>query len=557
MEGYPPELLDPDTVNELETLIPHLSLHDRAIIQDRMRRRKIFRRLESDDDRILVLERITKVSGRVLSFYTFTRDFIYFEACMIALKSLQPEGYRGTMSEAFLESYMRDQTGSYKVQVAEDVFERRDEDGDGMDICYRQLFLAVMRDFPSLTSLRPYQDDKKGKPKTSGVPSERLINLAQLAIKLGFKNDEIMTLHTHAAASRYQIVTEEFLNQLQPLDRYHIDTETNRSVAQNVSDRIGNASAIRMPIEEAELTTDLEKLPKKFRCSRPSYKRYLSDRQLLFLGNIYQQDVVPRSHATSFAIQRDIFHSFFGEINPHSEATEDGLFSSPDSPENSYHGDMPESYDTQSWENEGNHTNTDELQDAPQDEPQDETEHQEHGSSGTFGFRLSESLESDDPLNQPQAHQSRADSWETHSISTDSISTESNFWAVDEQLKSLDPLMTPSIFLNGLLSQTDDILLYFWQTRQYTQLSSRPQDEHLFDSKTRLLANQHQMFISISRSKPHLVPPKYLYDTAMREKLILVGPKHDRMGLSIDLMSQAQNRIFGFLDSVNLHEPIA
>ncbi|KAJ6133133.1 hypothetical protein N7471_008348 [Penicillium samsonianum] len=548
MEGYRPELLDPDTVNELETLIPHLSLHDRAIIQDRMRRRRIFRKLESDNDRILVLERITKVSGRVLSFYTFTRDFIYFEACMIALKSLQPEGYRGTMSEAFLESYMRDQTGLYNVQVAEDVFERRDEDGDGMNICYRQLFLAVMRDFPSLTGLRPYQDDKKGKAKTSGVPSERLINLAQLAIKLGFKNDEIMTLHTHAAASRYQIVTEEFLNQLQPLDRYHIDTETNMSVAQNVSDRISNTSAIRMPIEEAELTTDLEKLPKKFRCSRPSYKRYLSDRQLLFLGNIYQQDVVPRSHATSFAIQRDIFLSFFGEINPHSQETEDELFSSPDSSENSYHGDMPESYDTQSWENEGNHTNTNELQDAPQDE----TEHQEHESSGDFDSRLSESLESDDPLNQPQARQSRADSWETHSIST-----LSNFWAVDEQLKSLDPLMTPSSFLNDLLSQTDDILLYFWQTRQYTQLSSRPQDEHLFDSKTRLLANQHQMFISISRTKPHLVLPRDLYDTAMREKLILVGPKHDRMGLSRSLMSQPQNRIFGFLDIVNLRELIA
>ncbi|KAJ5593094.1 hypothetical protein N7537_009998 [Penicillium hordei] len=541
MEGYPPELLDPDTVNELETLIPDLSLHDRAIIQDRMRRHKIFRQLESDEDRIVVLDRITMVSGRILSFYTFTRDFIYFEACMITLKSLQPEGYRGTMFEAFLECYMRDQTGSYNVQVAEEIFEPRDEDEDGMDICYRQLFLAVMRDFPSLTSLGPYQDDKKGKTKKSGVPSERLINLAQLAVKLGFKNDEIMTLHTQAEANRYQIVTEEFLNQLQPLDRYHVDTETNLSVAQNVSDRISNTSAIVMHREEAELTTDLEKLPKKFRCSRPSYKRYLHDRQLLFLGNIYQQEVVPRSHATSFAIQRDIFLSFFGEINLHSQATEDELFASPDPPENSYHGDSSESYDTQSWDNR-NHSNTDGLQEH-QDGPHDEAEHQAHES------RLSESPESDDPLNQPQ---SRADSWETHSIST-----LSNFWAGDDQLISLEPLTTPSDFLNGLLSQTDDILLYFWQTRQYTRLSSRSQDENLFDSKTRLLANQHQMFVSISRTKPHLVLPKDLYNTAMREKLILVGPKHDRMGLSRDLMSQVQNRIFGFLDRVNLHEPIA
>lgn len=528
--------------------MPHLSLHDKAIIQDRMRRRKIFRQLESDEDRILVLDRITKVSGRVLSFYTFTRDFIYFEACMISLKSLQPEGYRGTMFEGFSEYYIRDQTDSYNVQVSEDIFEPREGDGYGMDICYRQLFLAVMRDFPSLTSLRPYQDDKKGKAKTSGVPLERLISLAQLAIKLGFKSDEIMALHTQAAASRYQIAAEEFLNQLQPLDRYHIDIETNMSVAQNVSDSISNTSAIRIPMEEAELSTDLEKLPKKFRCSRPSYKRYLSDRQLLFLRNIYQREVVPRSYATSFAIQRDIFLSFFGEINPHSEGTEDNLFASSDSPENSYHGDTPESYDTHSWENEANHTNMDQLR----DEPQDETENQEHELSGDLESRLGESIESDDPLNQSQAHQSRADSWETHSIST-----LSGFWAADDQLTltSLDPLTTPSNFLNSVLLQTDDIMLYFWQTRQYMRLPRRPQYKHLFDSKMQLLANQ--MFISISRTKPHLILRRHFHDTAMREKLILIGPKHDRMGLSRNFMSQAQNRIFEFLDSVNFHEQIS
>jgi len=409
MEGYSPELLDPDTVNELETLMPRLSLHDRAVIQDKMRRRKIFRQLESDEDRTQILDRITKVSGRVLSFYTFTRDFIYFEACMIALKGLQPEGYGGTMFEGFLECYMPDQTGSYNAQVAEDIFERRHEDGDSMGICYRQLFLAVMCDFPSLTSLRPYQDNKKEKAKSSGVESERLINLAHLAVKLGFKNKEIMTLYTQAGANRYRIVTEEFLSQLQPLDRYNIDTETNMSVAQNVSDRISNASAIRMSIE-AQLTTDLEKLPKKFRCSRPSYKRYLSDRQLLFLGNIYQQEAVPRSYATSFAMQRDIFLSFFGETNPHSEAPEDDFLPSPDSPENNHHGDMSENYDTQSWENEGNYTNMDGLQEH-HNEPQDGTEHNEHESPGDFEWTLSESVERDDPLSQPQAHHPRADSW--------------------------------------------------------------------------------------------------------------------------------------------------
>ncbi|KAJ5882276.1 uncharacterized protein N7529_000948 [Penicillium soppii] len=544
MEGYSPELLDTDTVKEVETLMPQLSLHDRAIIQDKIWRRKIFRQLESDEDRAQILDRITRVSGRVLSFYTFTRDFIYFEACMVTLKSLQPEGYGGSMLGGFSECYTRDQAGSYNVQVAEDRFERHDEHEDSMNICYRQLFLATMRDFPTLTNLRPYQDDKKGKVKPSGVESERLINLAQLAVKLGFKNEQILTLHTQAAVDRYRIVTQEFLNQLQPLDRYHVDTETNISIARNVSDRISN-SAIQMSVEEAKLTTDLENLPKKFRCSRPSYKRYLSDRQLLFLGNIYQQEMIPRSYATSFAIQRDIFLSFFGETNPYFEAAEDELFSSSDSPENNNNS---EGCVTQYWGNEGSDTNEHERQ-GQQNEAQNETEHQVHEYYGGFQPNLSESVESDDPISQPQAHQSRADSWETRSIST-----LSNFWAVDDQLKSLSPSTIPSVFINDVLSKTGDILLYSWQTRQYAQLSSRPQDEHLFHTKVQLLAHQHQMFISIGRDRPRLVLFKNLYDVAMREKLILVGPKHDRMGLSSNLMSQFQNGVFDFLDSFNLHE---
>jgi hypothetical protein len=239
--------------------------------------------------------------------------------------------------------------------------------------------------------------------------------------------------------------------------------------------------------------------------------------------------VVPRSYATSFAIQRDIFLSFFGEINPNSE-----------SPGNNYSDDTSESYDTRSWENEGNNTDMDGFQEN-NSEPQDVNEHPEHESPGDFEPTLSES---DDPLSQTQAHQSRADSWETGSIST-----LSDFWAVNDLLISLGPSTTPSNFINDVLSQTNDILLYSWQTRQYAQLSSSPQDDHLFHRKVQLLAGQNQMFISIGRNRPYLVLLKNLYDIAIREKLILVGPKQDRMGLSSSLMSQARNGIFEFLDS--------
>nr|UPX44687.1 hypothetical protein FAC6B23_21 [Penicillium fuscum]UXX61844.1 hypothetical protein FAC4N16_17 [Penicillium fuscum] len=535
-------LLDSDTVDELETLMPGISFHDKAVIEDKMEKRKIFRNIESNEQRMQVLGRIIRIRGRILSFHTFTRDFIYFEACMGALKPLQPIDSKETMFEGFTRSYLRHQSHVFDVQLAEDSFEPRDGDTHNVALCYQQLFLAVMRDFPALTSLLPYRDDRKVRPKESGFRLERDLNLAQLAIRLGFKNAAILAINEQAGSNRYQIATEEFLHQIQPRDRYNANTETTEGLANYVSEGITNNCAIRPSPQEARLTTDLEKLPKKLRCSRPSYKNYENDRQFLFLDIILQEDI-SRSHATSFAVQRDIFFSFFGgnyhktqDFNEYSSADNPRVIDSQEDLFNASEESSPRvSLSTTSLQHAG-------VDGPAYNDSGEETEeiiYREDISA------MNEASESDDPLQALEQHSPTRDSFETHSVSTGT-----NSIADDEEFTVLDQNTLPYAVIRNILSQTNDILLYIWQNRRYAQLSSSPEDKPFFDRVVKKLANRQQVFISTQGNRlPHLIMLKNLYNSAISERLILVGPKADSAGLSGTLISRIrQGNFLHFID---------
>ncbi|KAJ6024790.1 hypothetical protein N7540_005587 [Penicillium herquei] len=546
IDGFLPEVVDYETVNELETLMPGLSLNDRAIIQDKLQKGTIFKKLNGED-RLCVLDRLVKINGRILSFHTFTRDFIFFEACMIALKTLLPKNFGGTMLEGFQGAHLQDLSG-FNIQVSEDRFENRGLNVEDAVICYEQLFLAVMRDFPSLTSLKPYQDDQT-QEKESAISLERSINLAAIAVKLGFQNDAILS-HYQETRARYQMVTEEFLHHLQPSDRYSVNNETTRTLAFSVVAEIENNSA-RMTSMTNSLTTDLERLPKKLRCSRPSYRNYINDRQLLFLENIYRQEVVPKAYTTSFAIQRDIFLSFFGKLPRFQIHPNIPAIPSDDQPIQDIDSDP------QQLENSGDHDDPAFFQDTfiGQDPSQDGENSAEVLDNIDEGSQQdAEEWENTSPQGHSEERnnlpnecdrevQSTDNSFETHSVST-----MSDFWFKDDQLPFLNQSEKPSVFINDLLAQTNDIILYMSKTRQYARLSTNAEDKVFFDRKAAMLIKQGHMFISMS-GRPHLVIGDNLYDVAIIDRLILVCPKQSRLGVSDNLLSQLQKDLSTFIDS--------
>jgi hypothetical protein len=493
-----------------------------------MLRGEIFPLVSSPNDRSQLLDRINRTKGRILSLHTFTRDFTYFEACANVLKQLCPPAPKGTIAESFRNSYVfsSEQLGGSRIQVQENYFEDRPGDTSiNPRLGYQQLFLAVMRDFPTLTKLPPYREQKKATHRSYGFAPERLHNLAKTAMKLGFKNDNITEILSWARGKPYEMATREFFDQLQPPDRYTIDNERKHEVAHYVGENISTIAMSQIPQQDPEFTTDLEKQPKKFRCSRPSYTNYERDRNSLFIDIIFNFRPVPRAHATSLAIQRDIFVSFFGEFELPAAASQRAASDSYPP----YH--------------------------SAQDENEEEPSVRESDHSRFNSVHRQPSVHSVDPSQS---------SFETDSISTTSISPygtnfldpqaqlSTEFPDEDSEFQSVGPYINPSDLIKELLSTEENVILYIWDSRKYAKFSRSPGEKPRFIQVTRMLSVQGRSFYGTRHDRLSFsIPLRRLYNTAIRERLVLVGPKNNNRGTN-RLVESHLNRDFNhFIDQVS------
>jgi hypothetical protein len=532
MGNQPSDLLDTDTVSALETLMPNISLHDRATIRDMMRKGKIFPLVSSLSDRSQLLDRINRTKGRILSLRTFSKDFTYFGACAKALKHLCQPASKGTILETFQKSYdfSGAQAGLCRIQVGENSFEDRPGDTSiNPRLGYQQLFLAVMRDFPTLTKLQPYCERKEASRRSYGFAPERLHKLAKTALKLGFKTENISKIISRARDAPYEMATREYLDQLQPPDRYIVNHERKHEVAHYVGENISTIAVSQLPREDPEFTTDLENQPKNLRCSRPSYSNYEHDRNYLFIHIFSDFRPVPRAYSTSLAIQRDIFVSFFGES---------------ESPPITSQGETNDSYP--SYQS---------AQDMDQEEPP-VSDSNAPGPNSTHDQL---------PIHGEESSES---SFETDSISTTSISgyganfldpqaelsaefpvEEVNFLDDDSEFKSITPHVNPSDLIRELLSTEESVILYIWDSRKYAKFSTSPDEKPLFIRVARMLATQGRAFYGARHDgRPFSIPLRRLYETAVRERLVLIGPRWDHQGTGHLIKSHLEQGIYHFLD---------
>lgn len=265
LRGNSPEMLDHKTISLLETLLPEYSLHDRALIREMIEGQKLFPLIE--DGQNTVLNQILSIHGRILSFHTFTRDFIYFEACSTALRRLLPARFKHSVSTEFLFSYtgINQDQGSCRIQVGETrMLNQNRSPTVNPRLGYQQLFLATMRDFPSLTGLNPYCNDRNTKPQHHGSEAEALLNLANLAFQLGFENKQIREIREWAGEN---IIAWDLLHYARPLQHYSINKARATEMASYIRENLHLMAELQEPTSEPIFTTDLEKQPKKFQCS--------------------------------------------------------------------------------------------------------------------------------------------------------------------------------------------------------------------------------------------------------------------------------------------------
>ncbi|KAE8167945.1 hypothetical protein BDV40DRAFT_252141 [Aspergillus tamarii] len=548
--GYSPNLLDPATVISLETLMPDISSCDAAQIKDMMGQKTLFPAVSLESDRHRILGRILKTKGRILSFDTFFADFLYFEACAMALKRLLPPSFKRTMSNEFLHVYggSNQLPGLCRIQVAEDCLEHRTGSSDiNPNLGYRQLFLAVMRDFPILTELAPYRDARKIKPTFNGSELERMFSLSQLAFDLGFETESIKEFIGQDSKTQDEILARSLLQQLRPPERCLVNERNTNHLAQYIGDHIDQNIALRASLAEAEFSTNLELLPKKLRCNRPSHKHYKSDRKYLFLDVMYNYKPIQRAYPTSLAVQRDIFVCFFGEFPLPSRRQQS----------------TPASDSHYSEDNTGINTGVNESllgdeYDLQKGESSRSAETQQHESyigyeSGGFIDCLRDLRAESEPMSES--------SYETASIDTEShmeyrkidlyepASSESQHENKGEnKFYKLDG-KKPSDIVKAMLKDRGVIVMYVWRKGVYATFSKTPHQGLIFTEFARDLANQGSQFIIIREGlKPFVPSLKNIWNAVRESRLVLVIPKRSSETPDENFYTEIRRDPYEFID---------
>ena len=151
-----------------------------------------------------------------------------------------------------------------------------------------------------------------GKPKPPAVASNVRCwrGLAQLAQILGFESERITTLTSHDSDMP---MVDEFLCRAR-LDAFYQMSDQARAASTLAICRV--LSEIQEPTNSVGTTTPTvsrEWIPIEHRCRRPFQQSHEESKHSFFLLDVY---ATKEQTVSYFAVNRDIFHAFFGHNAP-------------------------------------------------------------------------------------------------------------------------------------------------------------------------------------------------------------------------------------------------
>lgn len=199
---------------------------------------------------------------------------------------------------------------------------------------YLQVWLLALRYFPtqdtnkSKCGLRRDQPDRANETSSLMQPEgdwTRMLGdhtmlthqLHRLCHRLGFsglRSGEQLEL---SQASQI----EAAMQRAWPPLLYELDSTIVEDIKQYTCRRLRHARLVSRPSQSRPSLTDDKTtavIDLTYRCGRSHVSTFLGSRDALFLDRIYdfQDNEHPQTYLTSFFCQRDIFHSFFGDLRP-------------------------------------------------------------------------------------------------------------------------------------------------------------------------------------------------------------------------------------------------
>lgn len=310
-----PGNLDPSTVGSTELLCPADNAHDRERIAEMMHQGVIFQHF-SQDERECVLERLSRVNGRILSLRTFVSDTILLDTWSKALRHILPR----LNVDADIESLFRE-----RFNWDNDVLQIETTEGKYISysaahldaearfrLCYNQLWMWSGRNFSRITDKAPKKDARSKKPSTD--PNEAApYMLAAHAWRIGFASIEIDAC---AALNPHAELTHGFLNRVSILRGSNFQTDESvcrlEPLILSLLEDLGDASA---EPDDSDYVTKTVDVPRANRCGIPLGSMLEVYQKRLYLPLLCSEPGSQNDQqADSLYVVRDVFKCFFGCI---------------------------------------------------------------------------------------------------------------------------------------------------------------------------------------------------------------------------------------------------
>ena len=264
-----------------------------------------------------ILKNILAIDYIIPSLYTFFEDTKWLEPCAKILRKIIPTNSKTSIRRSMFRSFcgVTQSDRSISIQLKSLKFcHWPGSELQAVECGYRQLWLFAWRHFPELSSTQPRKDVGKLRPQAKTQNDYCWTSFACLARSLGFESENITGLLKQDSDSQMAF---EFLRQARPKEFWQVPDEERISTVNEIV-RVLRA----MP---AERGSDSGAAPERqypaiqHRCGRPYEQSYRDSKSDFFFQEVYATKPQTLTH---FAVNRDIFHAFFGSEPPSKSAIE-------------------------------------------------------------------------------------------------------------------------------------------------------------------------------------------------------------------------------------------
>jgi hypothetical protein len=286
-------MLDNATVKAVELTSPKHSKWDAQKLHGQVGKGYIFAAF-SRQDREVIWSELSKIGGLIPSFLSFFADINYLRACADSIRHLVEPSPTQTLCTA-LDAIFFGATENW-------------------DLAYRLLWLYTMQNFPNLSPPSKENKTKRkrlAKARPGKVDEVVLSNFAALAIRLGFKSDQISALSQRSADRE---IARAALLKARKSDRYEYTGAILESNVEQIVRLFDTATPVQVEQVCPAFVSD-DPAASGVRCGFPDEEAHARDADSLSIANLHVEVTEQGESITSFFVRRSVYSAFFGRPN--------------------------------------------------------------------------------------------------------------------------------------------------------------------------------------------------------------------------------------------------